>query len=387
MLAYGIGILGSPSSAELVSLKKTIAKMVEEFELEAGHSLAFLDAAETIARDRHLSFVAAYFGNADHKDASVASDLLDQTIPIVPVVSHGASIDATIPDCLKPLNCVRVSLSDHEMVELSAALLECIGLLRPQRRAFISYRRTESRQAAIQLHDLLGGKGFDVFLDTHDIRPGDRFQDALWHHLCDSDVVLMLDTPGYFSSKWTREELGRARAKEIHVLRIVWPDHAADTRIDLAETIFLDKPELLGADGPIVDPSANSIVQATELLRSKSIASRQRMIVGKLRADVGRIGVNVEGIGAHWAVKLKLSRGKTIYAYPAVGIPTAATLNDIVRKCQQTGSREPPILVYDHVGIRTEWANHIEWLNKNIAAVRAIKVSEVAYDLVGLDVD
>jgi hypothetical protein len=39
-------------------------------------------------------------------------------------------------------------------------------------------------------------------------------------------LSVMLDTPTYFESKWTRQELGRARAKEIHVLRVVWPDHS-----------------------------------------------------------------------------------------------------------------------------------------------------------------
>ena len=42
-------------------------------------------------------------------------------------------------------------------------------------------RRAESRAAALQLHDLLTARGFDVFLDTHDIRLGDPFQDVLWH--------------------------------------------------------------------------------------------------------------------------------------------------------------------------------------------------------------
>src|SRR3546814_7633077 len=64
-------------------------------------------------------------------------------------------------------------------------------------------------------------RGFDVFLDTHDIRPGDPFQDVLWHRLVDSDVMVMLDTPTYFDSRWTRQEIGRARAKEIQVLSVI----------------------------------------------------------------------------------------------------------------------------------------------------------------------
>jgi hypothetical protein len=93
---------------------------------------------------------------------------------------------------------------------LAAALLECVGLLRPQRRVFISYRRVESANAALQLHEALGSRGFDVFLDTYDVRPAEDFQAIVWHRLCDSDVMVMLDTPGYFGSRWTAAEIGRA---------------------------------------------------------------------------------------------------------------------------------------------------------------------------------
>ena len=57
------------------------------------------------------------------------------------------------------------------MRELATLMLECVGLLRRQRRIFVSYRRTESRDVALQMHDLLIAKGFDVFLDLkfHDI--------------------------------------------------------------------------------------------------------------------------------------------------------------------------------------------------------------------------
>src|SRR3546814_1834253 len=104
-------------------------------------------------------------------------------------------------------------------------MLECVGLLRRQRRVFVSYRRVGSRAAALQLHDLLASRGFDVFLDTHDIRPGDTFQDVLLHRPVDSDVMVMHDTPTYFDSRWTRQDKGKASAEEVQVLRVIWPEH------------------------------------------------------------------------------------------------------------------------------------------------------------------
>ena len=258
-------------------------------------------------------------------------------------------------------------------------MLECVGLLRRQRRVFVSYRRVESRAAALQLHDLLAARGFDVFLDTHDIRPGDPFQDVLWHRLVDSDVMVMLDTPGYFDSRWTRQEIGRARAKDIQVLRVIWPEHTPSKLTDMAETVYLDAAELEGPDGPLASTVADSIVLQVERLRSRSIAARYLSITGKLRADVEKIGAAVEGVGAHRAIAVRLLDDRKVWAYPIVGVPTAELLNDVAEKARRADQQEVPVLVYDHVGIRDAWSAHLRWLDEQIRAVRAVKVSEAGW--------
>jgi hypothetical protein len=118
--------------------------------------------------------------------------------------------------------------------------------------------------------------------------------------------MVMLDTPTYFDSKWTRQEIGRARAKEIQVLRVVWPEHKPNKLTDMSETIYLEQSEMRGSDGPIIDKTAHDIVLAVENLRSRSIASRYMSITGKLRAAVEMIGGSIEGIGAHRAISIRL---------------------------------------------------------------------------------
>jgi len=378
---YELAILGDATSDERAQLILTLTDMVGAFGLHVGQAVVLRDAAGLCGRDIRAATAAAYFGGAAHADADAAHELIQASVPIIPTVSASADFTTAVPDFLVGLNGLRRRADDLEMTELAAAMLECVGLLRRQRRVFVSYRRVESRAAALQLHDLLTGRGFDVFLDTHDIRPGDPFQDVLWHRLCDSDVMVMLDTPTYFDSKWTRHEIGRARAKEIHVLRVVWPEHTPSKLTDLAETIYLDPDELEGPDGPIVTATADQIMLAVESLRSRSIASRYMSITGKLRADVERIGARVEGIGAHRAVAVRLLDDRKFWAYPVVGIPSAETLNDVADKARRADQREKPVLVYDHVGIREAWSEHLKWLDENISTVRAIKVFEAGWAL------
>jgi TIR domain len=378
---YEIGLLGDVTDADRDTLGAAITKLIADFDLEVGRDVMIRVGDSFDKRELHAASAAAYFGGPVQADQELTRRAFASSLPVIPTVPAAGDFGAMIPAFLQRANGLRRRADDPEMLELAVALLECIGLLRRQRRVFVSYRRVEARNAAIQLHDLLSGRGFDVFLDTHDIRPGEPFQDVLWHRLCDSDVMVMLDTPTYFESKWTRQELGRARAKEIHVLRVVWPDHLPTKHTDFAETIYLDRAELSGGDGPIVDRTANQIVLAIESLRSRSIAARYMSITGKLRAEVERIGGSVDGVGAHRAISLRLPDSSKLWAYPIVGIPTADLFNDVSEKALKADQRERPILVYDHIGIRDQWVAHLKWLDQNISAVRAIRVAEAAWTL------
>ena len=378
---YELAILGNPSAGERSVLAAELERLVQEFDLHLGSDVVLHDGSTVAGRNRPAAFAATYFGGGSQADLPVALDLIRASLPIIPTVGPNGSFATDLPKELAGSNGLLRRASDRHHTELAVAMLECVGLLRRQRSVFVSYRRTESRAAAVQIHDLLTSRGFDVFLDTHDIRPGEPFQDVLWHRLCDADVMVMLDTPTYFQSKWTREEIGRARAKEIHVLRVVWPAHAPSKLMDLSETVYLDAPDLGGVDGPILDAVAENIVMKVESLRSRSIASRYMSLTGILRAEAEKIGATVEGVGAHRSISLRLLDDRKIWAYPIVGIPTAELLHDVADKAARANQEESPVIVYNNVGIGEHWIAHLKWLDKNISSVRAIAVFEAGWKL------
>jgi hypothetical protein len=82
---------------------------------------------------------------------------------------------------------------------------------------------------------------------------------------------------------------------------------------------------------------------------------------------------------------LTLPRGKRIWAYPAVGVPTAQLLYDIHDKAMKASTKGFPILVYDHNGIGSDWAKHLSWLATHITPVKAIPVADAAWELVEWD--
>jgi hypothetical protein len=97
-----------------------------------------------------------------------------------------------------------------------ASRVEGYGLLRERRRLFISHRRADTSGVAAQLYEALDTAGPDVFLDTHGVlRPGEPFREILWHRLADTDVAILLDSPGFLDSRWTEEGPARANTSNI----------------------------------------------------------------------------------------------------------------------------------------------------------------------------
>ena len=355
--------------------------MVAQFDLDIKSDLTIYDSNTLARREKRAAFAAAYFIGRRQTALDCVVQLIIDSAPIIPIVRSDKILAGDIPDMLRSLNSVTIPQNNSSMTGVAAALLECIGLLRRQRRAFVSYRRAESRAAAMQLHDSIASRGFDVFLDTHDIRPGDRFEDIMWQRLCDSDVMVMLDTPSYFEGKWTSTEVGRALAKGIHVLRVVLPGHQPNKLGEIAETIYLNSTDLVDIDGPLVTGAAERVVLAIESIRSRSIASRYMSITGKLRVEIQKISGQVEGIGAHRAIAIRLQNGRKLWAYPVVGVPSAEALYDVAVEARRLNQRGTPILVYDHVGIQDGWSAHLRWLDDNIGSVKAIKVYDVGWVL------
>lgn len=384
MALYEVLVIGSPKEVQSDALTKQLLDVAEIFSLTIPDDLAIRTTADLSNRNPKAATVALYFGGDPTVDANAVKELEAAKVPIVPVVEKGVSVTLAVPVEIAHTNACLLDTDDSTLEALASVTLEVLGLLHRQRRIFISYRRTEAREAALQLHDELSSRGFDVFLDTHDIRPAETFQEMLWHRLSDCDVTVMLDTKDYWGSKWTAQELGRSQALGIQILRVVWPDHSGSRHLSLSDTVTLSSADL-DAFQRLRPELLSVIARRAEVLRSRSIATRHLDLVGRLKSEVLCIGGQFEGIGAYRSVSLTLPRGRQIEAYPMVGVPTAEMLNDIQVKAGKAGHGRFPCLAYNHIGIRPVWIEHLRWLDAQISSVRTLKVSDARWELVEWD--
>ncbi len=368
---YELAVLGAPSAVQIREIEALISEALLPFGLRLRQEVAWSVGA--FQPQQRNAAAAVFFGGPGAPERNL-QDLLGRGVPVLPVVAEPARVRYDIPPVLQRLNCLDFSAGGSQRV--ASALLECAGLLPRQRRVFLSYKRSEARQAALQLFDALSARHFDVFLDTHGIAPAEDFQVTLWHRLCDSDVLVMLDTPNYFTSRWTAAEFGRALAKGIAVLRVGWPDATPNVRTATCSRAELLPEEVDARTGALDDGAVGRICLQLEAVRSLSHAVRTLNLVGTLRHAVEQIGGSVAGVGLHKGVFLRLPDGRDVVAYPAVGVPTSTTLHAATTNAMPDCS---VAVVYDSVGLHPAWLQHLDWLGTQIRRPRWVKVHEAAW--------
>ena len=369
--AYRLLIEGETSRFDDV-LRRALSEAFDPFGLRLGDEVALELSPTPATAGPGEAKVVLFFGGPAMQATAVP--IVSPTDLLIPVVSDLSACSSELPPEVSAFNALPYPGASEKQAEaLASAVLETLGLMPTKRRIFLSYRRAEAREAALQLHDSLRARQFNVFLDTHEIRFGARFQDLLWHQLSDCDVLLMLDTKDYFASRWTEEEFGRAGNMRLGILRVGFPGVAPAPVTTLTTTVALANADL-GSDGRLSDNAINRIGDALERFRARSVAARLDNILGTLRLAVEKRGGTVVGNpGPLKRVSISLSRagdGGTVelFVYPAVGVPTSDAVERIAKHADADCA-----LLYDGQSLLQSWIDHLDWFAGGIERFRWIR--------------
>ncbi len=267
--------------------------------------------------------------------------------------------------------------------------LENLSLLRTSRRLFISYRRDESTTAAIQLFERLEKAGFDVFLDTYSIRPGESFQDELWQRLADTDVVILLNTPDLLISQWTEKELAKANTMAVGVLQLVWPTNPEVRYAELTVAEPLSYADFGGTapstkQGQLIPSCLDRIVVLVESLRARSLAARQSNMISEFSRSAKHLGIPVSVQPGKFPL-VDRGPGRQLIMIPTVGVPQAVTYHqsEEMAKTIRTNDVSGIYLLYDHLNILDKWVKHLDWLDSYLD-IKSLKLLETEAKLAGL---
>lgn len=385
---YQIVTLGE-ADGRAEHLKSLVGDRLVEIGLDKT-VVAFASEDQAGSIDRRLPTIAIFFGyegcgQADHPSIS---KLIDDSKLIVTVVTSLSRVSHEIPENLRHINAIEAALPDGNFDRIVSLILEGFRLLRRERRLFISYKRNDSQAVANQLYDALDARGFDVFIDTRTVPPGVDFQAELWHRMADSDVVVLIDTPGFRSSRWTVAELAQANATQVQILHLLWPGQSEDAESALSYFHPLDRSSFAkftdsGEPERLNDKAISAICNHAEQLRAKAIAARHRYLVDSFCDSARDHGFSPCVQPQRW-ISINLPNGSQLAAVPTIGIPTSNRINEVFDAISESrGGKGVTWLLYDHRGILSSWLDHLGWLDQFLP-VKSIGMARTNAALKGL---
>lgn len=366
---YQIILLGS-----LGELSEKITALffekVEELKLPINSFIIIDDKNfESNYSGKQPSFVF-YFGatNGDFKNIDLIDRLVKDAALILPIFYTKDLFSSEIPKILENQNGLLYDKTkDDKIINLA---LESFGKLRQTRKVFISYRRDESTSVAIQLYEILEKNNFDVFLDTHSIKQGEPFQEELWHRMADCDVIVLLNTPDFLTSRWCKEEIAEASAKKIGIIQLIWPNHKLDNTSEFCFPIQLQEANF--EEGNFSDKNKSKLKQSfvdelvmkAESIRARNLASRQDSLITEFTNFAAMHGKKVN-LQPERFITEELGDNRRRIFIPIIGIPQSIDCNQHAELKRELNEFDIDsiYLIYDDVRIRAKWLNHLDWLN------------------------
>ncbi|RRT86401.1 toll/interleukin-1 receptor domain-containing protein [Empedobacter falsenii] len=270
----------------------------------------------------------------------------------------------------------------NNITKIKNIVLEGFELLRKNRKLFISYKRAESSNIAIQLYEFLERNNFDVFIDTHSIDKGDEFQEELWHRMTDCDLILMLNTKGFLDSEWCKQELDKAHLKRIGIVHLLWPDCDFADFAHIAHSLKLQYENFENSNvadvtkGILKENILPEILNLVESSRARNLASRQDWLITDFTQAANDNDAEVNLQFSRYITQ-KLENGKIKVFIPTVGIPQSINCHNSQKLIKQIEDKEIEsiTLIFDELSIRNYWLEHLDWLNEYLE-IKTLKKSQ-----------
>lgn len=370
---YQILLLGEIDD-RLATIKQSLTQRLVDFKINPDF-IKLISSNDYDTRNLKYPTIAIYFGG-DKSNTTYLSDLIEESIVIIPIVQSNELVPKELPDEISGINALTINSANDNTERLVSIIFESFRFLRKERKVFISYRRIDSQGAADKLYDILDANGFDVFLDTRSVPPAHDFQDQLWHRMTDSDVVILLDTPRFRDSRWTSDELMFANENNIHILHILWPDQHENAVAAFNDFIKLRPRDfgikIFGRKGipdkgkKISKTTLTNIVNRVEQLRAKAITFRYKYLVDNFCDAARDMGYKPNVQMGQW-ISIPEWRSNGLAVIPAIGIPTADRINDIYNAIEKSEFKNSERwIIYDNRGILEQWLKHLDWLDRHL---------------------
>ena len=347
-------------------IKETLDERFQELGLPIN-SYSLICGREILEINNQLLTSAMFFGykGVKENDHPELNEITDNVVPILPIVTDKLDFKNCIPNSLDSINAFEISSTDSSFDSVINVVLENLGLLRTERKLFISYKCNESQSIALQLYEELDRRQFDVFIDVRGIRPSSEFSSVLLNRISDCEVVVVLDSPNFSDSQWTRKEIEQVNAIGVKVLHVLWPNQILPAELAIRLLCKLNEddfsaPIYTGAKAMLNTKVIEKIANQVESIRSRAVAARYGSLINSFCDYANNYGYKTL-ILPNFDILVSQNDVELIVV-PIVGIPDAERLHSIYEK-DSILNKKNMLTLYDNFRLSNKTAEHLNWLN------------------------
>lgn len=239
-------------------------------------------------------------------------------------------------------------------LNLTFAILSRLGIGSFHSRIFISYKRRETEQFALELYKCLTAEklGFEVFLDTRKLDVGTKFMDDIRLSIAESDIFLLLDSAGYWEqdSVYTRKELYSAMYSNTGIIRLF---HGEGEQSEITKAF---ESLQLKTDNCVCNDDIDNLIKIINKKRSSFLKAKLERING-IRKEIEKKDL--------WSYESDTDG----VICPIFGVPTSQRIKELEDRLKDRAVSKPSFsILYDHWIVPETYNDHIQWIvnEKNI---------------------
>lgn len=276
---------------------------------------------------------------------------------IFPVIKNLNNCERYIPSALSRMNAMKV-VGKKDIPSLINRILVSIDYIEPNRKVFISYKRTDSTKLAHKLYDNLIKNRFIPFLDSYSIDAGVDFQQYLMHELSDSAFFIFINTKHYQDSEYTVAELNACNRLQLAVMEI----RTADA-YDYKESRYAATHVITDAN-KVSKREIDKIIGEIEYVWCQFATFRKKVFEDILKSK------NMQEDTKQNAFVNKETKD---YYFPIYHIPSSFDYEKINNKKLPLHNSKA---IYNGLYCRQDIKKHIKWLNDSLP-VQAQDINEL----------
>lgn len=344
----------------VLGVKEVLIRKLNTLRLDLGEKLSFVTDntyfnIDTDSASKHIVLCSSSTDVSCTKDA--------QFIPVI------FDKDEELHDSIKHINAFvyNKECKERSNEQLCNVILEKLGIIRNTKNVFISYKREDTSKLANKIWKRLVIEGYTVFLDKKKIDIGVDFMDRIRYAIADADVFILLDSPGYFSSVYTKKEMYAACLSRVPIIMLTKKNAKKAEKYDFIYQYLKSNSKVSDAEYLCLIEKIREIQERTHVYR-----------LSKLRTKFNRFEGNKEILLSNLYIPNK--GDKEICSIRAIyGIPKTTDLEAIQR--DEFNPNVKVAAIYDDLCLPKSCYEHVEWLNNEMRGIELIKMSNMQEEI------